>query len=227
MPCHMSREPGCHMAQRSLARTGRTWGALPGCSPSKGPGRAGRQQTAQHSSCCQRHQVTAAWKGESGEAGISLLCPPPRNTPSTPLASPPPTFAAPGPALDVRPGGKAHPSGWGLPAIHNPKITTSIAATQVMPASPLLSVSPQHPTDTARHLPAKASCCLWHPRMRRGNSTGIPSANLLHHRKHPLPVTPSAGEQLRAGDRNHPMASHAQNMSHQHATTLSWFFLGL
>lgn len=140
-PCHVP----CQASQAATwlrgawQGQGRLRGGLPGCSPSKGPGQAGRQRAAQHSSCCQRHQVTAAWKGESGEAGISLLCPPAQEHTTESPAFPQPAFAAPV-SVGVRPGGKAGPSGWELPGIHIPKITTSIAATQVIPASP----SPQH-----------------------------------------------------------------------------------
>lgn len=174
---------------------------------------------APHRSYRQRHQVTAARKGESREAGTgessgreleSLSCAPRGDHHRHPPAAPHPAFAALGPALGLHPGGGTGPSGQELAGAHIPKIPTSIAVAQGIPASipssacPLSATTRALPPARSRHrdIPQTwpdtsrptASRCVWHPGRRRRNHQQIPSATLLHHQKYPTPVIPSAGE---------------------------------
>lgn len=194
---------------------------------------------APHRSCHQRHQVTAAWKGESGEAGVGESSR--RAGISFPLPCQKPTTAPPQllpilplllqdlqsisiqvVGLDPQDGTWQDPTSPKLPpaslpyrASLHPACLFTATKCALPPAHSKRGANPEtRPT---------ASRCVWHPG-RRGNHWQIPSASLLHHLKYPPPIIPSAREQLGAGDRNHPLASHTQDLVHQHATVFLFFF---
>jgi len=139
----------------------------------------------------ERGEQRESWHGGEQWENWHLPAVPPSSPPPIAPAAPHPAFAGLGPALGLHPGCGAGPSGRELAGPQVPKITTSIAAAQGIPASSQSSACPLPVAKRSRRGASPqtrpgasrptASRCGWHPGRRRGIVGEYLLASFLHH----------------------------------------------